>query len=133
MKQTSLKPLETAVIVVCMAVFGVAVAAWNEHTAKTELIVEQSRLNAEANEYRELKKRWSLKESQAVYAYLKSHPNRAKHEKRGGSVTMEFDNLSAVEFNRISNKILNSMLVVKKLTMKRDSGAKGSITVEFES
>lgn len=133
MKQISLKPLETAVIVLFLAVFAAAVAAWNEHSDKSELIEEQARLKADANEYRELKKRWSLKESSAVYAYLKSHPNRTKHERRGGTVTMEFDNLSAVEFNRISNKILNSMLVVKKLSMKRDSGSKGVITVEFES
>ena len=68
-----------------------------------------------------------------MYEYLKVHPNLIKEEKRGKNITMQFDHLSSLEFNRLSNKILNSMLMIKKLTLKRQGNSQGSIFVEFES
>ncbi len=133
MKPNSLKPLQTALIVAFAAVIVAGIAALKEQDAKEDLIAERINLGIQAQEYDLLKKRWSLSESQELYRYLQKHPNVTKNEKRGGNITMQFDNLSALEFNRLSNKILNSTLVIKKLTLQRNSNAKGSIIVEFES
>jgi len=108
-------------------------AAWYEHTKKEEVLEQQTLLETQINEYDSLKQRWSAEASQNVYAYLKSHPNLVKQQTRGGKSEMEFDHLSANDFDTLSNKILNSMLMIKKLTMQRASGAKGRIVVEFES
>ncbi|MDO9209067.1 MAG: hypothetical protein Q7T91_12535, partial [Sulfuricurvum sp.] len=80
-----------------------------------------------------VKTRWSHEASQNDLTYLKNHPSLTKEEKRGGSVYLEFNNLSSSEFNALSNKLLNSMLVIKKLTLQRNNASKGIITVEFES
>lgn len=133
MKPNSLKPLQTALLVAFAAVIVAGIAALKEQDAKEDLIAERINLGIQAQEYDLLKKRWSLSESQELYRYLQKHPNVTKNEKRGGNITMQFDNLSALEFNRLSNKILNSTLVIKKLTLQRNSNAKGSIIVEFES
>jgi len=133
MKITPLKPLNLAVAVTfCLVVVAAAVAV-NERSSLKDLLNEQMALQSQAHEVDELKKRWSLEESQSVYDTLKAHPNLIKEEKRGGKITMQFDQLSSLEFNRLSNKILNSMLMIKKLTLKRQPSSRGTIIVEFES
>ena len=133
MKITPLKPLNLAVAVAfCLVLVATAVAV-NERSSLKDLLNEKMALQSQAHEVNELKKRWSLEESQSVYDSLKAHPNLIKEEKRGGKITMQFDQLSSSEFNRLSNTILNSMLMIKKLTLKRQSSSKGTIIVEFQS
>lgn len=79
-----------------------------------------------------VKARWSAQESQNDLNYLKNHPSLLKQEKHGESIYFEFDNLSSSEFNALSNKILNSMLKIKKLSLKRNGVSKGYISVEIE-
>ena len=133
MKVTPLKPLNLAVAVAFCLVLVASAVALNEHSSLKDLLNEKLALQSQAHEIDELKKRWSLEESQSVYTYLKAHPNLIKEEKRGGKITMQFDQLTSAEFNRLSNKILNSMLMIKKLTLKRQGSSKGTIIVEFES
>ncbi|HEX5709757.1 MAG TPA: hypothetical protein VFX68_00310, partial [Sulfuricurvum sp.] len=80
-----------------------------------------------------IKTRWSRETSQSDFSYLTAHPNLVKNEKQGGSITLEFNHLSSSEFNAIANKLLNSMLIIKKLSLQRSSDSKGIIIVEFES
>lgn len=133
MKFTPLNPLNLAAAVIFCLVLITAAVAVNERSDLKDLLSEKIALQSQAYEYDELKKRWSLKESQNVYNTLKTHPNLIKEEKRGKNITMHFDQLSSLEFNRLSNTILNSMLMIKKLTLKRQSSSKGTIIVEFES
>jgi hypothetical protein len=55
-----------------------------------------------------------------------------KQEKHGNKYHFEFNNLNISEFDHLSNKIFNSMLMIKKLTLRRESGSKGSIVMEVE-
>lgn len=132
MKTLSSNPLTTA-LGVSLGVLLISIStAWYEHERKVEVLEEQTRLESQIKEYDSLKQRWSGEDSQRVYEYLKSNPNLVKHEKRGGKIEMEFDHLSADDFDTLSNKILNSMVMIKKLTMQRAGGARGKIAVEFE-
>lgn len=133
MKTTTSKPLLQAVVIVFALVVIAAIAALREHAAMDESTAQYESLSKDAKEYGMLKTRWSIQESQSVFDYLRNHPNRVKEEKRGGNIYLEFNNLSADEFNRLSNKILNSMLVIKKLTLQRNEASKGVIIVELES
>lgn len=121
--------LLTVLILVVISAMG---ALW-EHSAVEELRQEHATLMQQAKTIDLLKTRWSAQESLNELEYLKNHPNLIKQEKRGGNVYFEYDNLSSLEFNRLSNKILNSMLVIKKLTLRRNSASKGVILVEIES
>lgn len=105
---------------------------WGNSTVD-ELREDNAILSRQAKEIDLLKTRWSVQESKSDFEYLKNHPNLIKQEKRGGNVYLEYDNLSSTEFNRLSNKILNSMLVIKKLTLRRNNASKGVILVEIES
>lgn len=98
-----------------------------------ELQQENVTLSKQVDEIALLKTRWSTKESSNDFEYLKSHPNLVKQEKRAGNVYFEFDNLSSNDFNQLSNTILNSMLVIKKLTLRRNTASKGTILLEIES
>jgi hypothetical protein len=111
----------------------VAISALLENSAVTELRDNHATLIRQADAIDLYKKRWSSHESKKDIEYFKNHPNLIKHEKHGGNHTFEFDNLSLNEFNVLSNKILNSMLVIKKLTLKRNGESKGSIFLEIES
>lgn len=121
--------LLTTLALVVVAALG---ALW-EHSAVEELRQEHTALMQQAKTIDLLKTRWSAQESLNELEYLKNHPNLIKQEKRGGNLYFEYDNLSSLEFNRLSNKILNSMLVIKKLTLRRNSASKGVILVEIES
>lgn len=121
--------LLTTLVLVFISAMG---ALW-EHSTVEELRQEHATLMQQAKTIDLLKTRWSAQESLNELEYLKNHPNLIKQEKRGGNVYFEYDNLSSLEFNRLSNKILNSMLVIKKLTLRRNSASKGVILVEIES
>lgn len=133
MKQTSPNPLVTSVMAVSLLV--VLCGAWvvREHSALETLSEEHAALISQAKAYEELKSRWSGEESRSDLEYLKNHPNLLKQEKRGGNLYLEFGNLSSGEFNRISNTLLNSLLVIKKMTLRRDGASRGVIIVEIES
>ncbi|MDO9055786.1 MAG: hypothetical protein Q7U69_04510 [Sulfuricurvum sp.] len=114
-------------------IFVVATGALLENSAVTELRYNHATLIHQTQAINRYKKRWSTEESKSDIEYLKQHQSLVKHEKRGGNLYFEFDNLSSNEFNALSNKILNSMLVIKKITLKRNGESKGSIIVEIES
>lgn len=133
MKYFPMKPLAGAVLIALTLVMVAALWNLREYSAVQELMHEQEILSLQAEEYRALKTRWSANESPDDLEYLKKHSALLKEEKRGGNVYLEFGNLSSAEFNRLSNKILNSMLVIKKLTLRRDDASKGVIIVEVES
>jgi hypothetical protein len=114
-------------------IFVGATGAWLENAAVTEWRYNHATLIHQAQAIDRYKKRWSAQESKNDIEYLKNHSNLVKHEKRGSNLYFEFDNLSLNEFNNVSNKILNSMLVIKKLTLKRNGESKGTIVVEIES
>ncbi len=128
-----LKTLKSALLIVfflCMvAVIGVL---WiNSEVA--DLADEHANLSQQTKAINLLKGRWSLQESQSDVEYFKNRPNLIKQEKRGGNMYLEYDNLSASEFNLLSNRMLNAMLVIKKLTFRHDSSGRGVIIVEIES
>lgn len=106
-------------------------ALWENATVK-ELRNEHTALTQQTEAIETLKTRWSVQESQHDFEYLKNHPLLIKEEKRGGNIYFEYDNLSSQEFNALSNKLLNSMLNIKKLTLKRNGMSKGSIAVEIQ-
>jgi hypothetical protein len=114
-------------------IFFVAAAALLESSTVTELRSSHATLLHQTDAIDRFKKRWSTHDAKNDMEYLKNHPNLVKHEKRGGNHFFEFDNLSSDAFNTLSNKILNSMLVIKKLTLKQSRDSKGSIIVEIES
>jgi len=89
-------------------------------------------LTLQAKEIESLKTRWASSSSQNELTTLKTLPSMTKEERRGGAVYLEFTNLSSSDFNHIANKLLNSMLVIKKLTLQRNSGSKGFISVEID-
>lgn len=114
-------------------VFVVAAGALLENSAVSELRHNHATLIHQVHSIDRYKKRWSAQESKNDIEYLKNHTSLIKHEKRGGNLYFEFDRLSSDEFNDVSNKILNSMLVIKKLTLKRNGESQGTIVVEIES
>ncbi len=127
------KILTLSLLITLALVVVTALGALWEHSAAKELRQEHATLTQQTKTIDLLKTRWGVQESLNEFEYLKNHPNLVKQEKRGGNVYFEYDNLSLLEFNRISNKILNSMLVIKKLTLRRNSASKGIILVEIES
>ncbi|MFA5215811.1 hypothetical protein [Sulfuricurvum sp.] len=118
---------------VMVALIVLAGIGAREHSLAQELNEEHTLLLQQVKSIDLLKRRWSIQESQRDFEYLKNHPNLIKQEKRGGNVYFEYDNLSSSEFNILTNKLLNSMLVIKKLTLQRNGASKGYITVEIES
>ena len=127
------KALTLSLMITLAFVVVTALGALWEHSAVKELLQEHATLAQQAKAIDLLKTRWSVQESQNDFEYLKNHPNLIKQEKRGSNVYFEYDNLSSLEFNRLSNKILNSMMVIKKLTLRRNDASKGVILVEIES
>lgn len=132
MKYTPTKILISAVISTFLIAAVAEIWVIQEESAVAELYSEQENLAKQAKEYEVIKGRWFAEESKMELNELKNHPNLSKEEKKGKGVYLEFDNLSSIEFNRLSNKILNSMLMIKKLTLRRNEGSKGTISVEFE-
>lgn len=124
-------PLSIAITSLLIIIAGIfALNATSEYEASLE---NHTTLSKQVKEIDAVKTRWSIEASQNDLTYLISHPNLVKNEKRGGSILLEFNHLSSSEFNLIANKILNSTLIIKKLTLKRNSTSKGIINVEFES
>jgi hypothetical protein len=114
-------------------IFVVATGLLLEDSTMTELRYNHAILIHQTEAIDRTKKRWSAEESNNDIEYLKHHQSLIKHEKRGRNLYFEFENLSSNEFNILSNKILNSILVIKKITLKRNGESKGSIVVEIES
>ncbi len=127
------KAFTLSLLITLVLIVVTAVGALWEHSTVEELQQEHAILVQQSKTIELFKTRWSVQESLNEFEYLKNHPNLIKQEKRGGNVYLEYDNLSSLEFNRLSNKILNSMLVIKKLTLRRNSASKGVILVEIES
>ena len=127
------KALTLSLMITLALVVVTALGTLWEHSTVKELRQEHATLAQQAKAIDLLKTRWSVQESQNDFEYLKNHPNLIKQEKRGNNVYFEYDNLSSLEFNRVSNKILNSMMVIKKLTLRRNDASKGVILVEIES
>lgn len=127
------KVLTLSLFITLALVAVTALGALWEHSAVEELRQEHTALAQQAKAIDLLKTQWSVQESKNDFEYLQNHPNLVKQEKRGGNVYFEYDNLSSLEFNRLSNKIFNSMMVIKKLTLRRNSASKGVILVEIES
>lgn len=124
--------LTSALLAVIGLVLISSVWVLQQEKENANAAAEQVELLKQAQEYTALKSRWDAKESQSDLDYLKNHPSIIKQEKRGGNLYLEYANLSSGEFNRITNKLLNSMLLIKKLTLKRDGSSKGIIIVEIE-
>ena len=133
MKYTPEKTLPLAILTTFVLIIIVGIFTLSDSSSYEESVNEFGTLSRQAKEIETLKARWSHEGSQNDLAYLKNHPSLSKEEKRGGSVYLEFNNLSSNEFDTLSNKLLNSMLVIKKLTLQRKDDAKGIITVEVES
>lgn len=132
MKYPPLQSLRMAVLVsfiLCVIALLVSLSA---HSQYGEVSAEYKRVQMQAQEYEQIKNRWSIESSQSDFEYLKSHPKLIKQEKHGKKYLFEFNNLSGSEFDYLSNKIFNSMLMIKKLTLRQESGSKGSIIVEVE-
>lgn len=130
-----MKPKSLMLTLFITFILVVMASLWtlSEHSAVQELTHEQETLLQQTKEIGRLKSRWSTQEAQSDVDFLKNHPNLVKQEKRGGDVYFDYENLSMNEFDRLSNRILNSMLVIKKLTLRRNGTSKGIITVEIES
>lgn len=133
MKYTPEKTLHLAVLTTFVLIVIAGIFTLSGSSKYEESVQEYNTLSKQAKEIETFKTRWSTKASQNDLAYLKNHPSLSKEEKRGGSVYLEFNNLSSNEFNTLSNKLLNSMLVIKKLTLQRSNDSKGVITMEVES
>ena len=114
-------------------IFVFSIVALLENSEESRLRYNHALLIHQTEAIERYKQRWSLEESKKDIEFFKQHQNLVKHEKRGGNLYFEFENLSSDEFNLLSNKILNSMLVIKKITFKRNGESKGSIIVEIES
>jgi hypothetical protein len=133
MKYTPEKIVPLAILTTFFLIILAGILTVKGSSAYEESVQEYTALSGQAKEIESVKTRWSHEASQNDLTYLKNHPSLTKEEKRGGSVYLEFNNLSSSEFNALSNKLLNSMLVIKKLTLQRNNASKGIITVEFES
>lgn len=130
MKQNLLK--QTVLSVFILLIISI-IFALRENFIAVESQEENKILSKQIHEIVLLKTRWSTKESKNDLDYLKNHPNLIKQEKRGSNTYFEYDNLSSKDFNQLSNTILNSMLVIKKLTLRRNGSSKGTILLEIES
>lgn len=130
MKQNFLR--QTVLSVFVLLIISIIFTIW-ENSITAELQEENKILSKQLGEIVLLKTRWSTKESKNDLEYLKNHPNLVKQERRGGNIYFEYDMLSSKDFNQLSNKILNSMLVIKKLTLRRNGSLKGTILLEIES
>ncbi len=118
----------------CVSMMIIAILWFlKEHSTLQALAYEHTTLSQQAKDIGRLKKRWSTQESQIDFDYLRNHINLVKQEKRGRNVYFEYVNLSKSEFDQLTNKIFNSMLVIKKLTLRRSSDSKGTIIVEIEA
>jgi hypothetical protein len=133
MKYTPKNRLSLAVIITLVLIIITGIFALSSSSSLEESLNDTTTLTVQAKEIEGLKTRWSTTTSQNELTYLKTLPSMSKEERRGGALYLEFTNLSSNEFNHIANKLLNSMLVIKKLTLQRNSSSKGVIIVEVEA
>lgn len=115
-----------------LTLLGVVGMVW-ENSRYSGVMESYTQVQRQAQEYAQIKARHLIASSQDDFDYLEKHPKLVKKEKHGGTYRFEFDNLSASEFDRITNKILNSTLIVKKMSLNKNGSSKGSISVEIES
>lgn len=132
MRQIPLKPLSLAVLITFILFVIAIIVTLQLYFSYRDVVTEYKAVQAHTKEYDILKKRWSIDGSKNDIEYFKSHPNVTKQEKQRGKYRFEFENLSSSEFDRLSNSILNSMLMIKKLTLRKEGESKGVIHVEFE-
>lgn len=132
MKPIFQKWLPSAILATFAAGMIAAIAAMQAHSRYDEAVSESKALQTQAAEYVRIKQRWSLEASASDFEYLKNHARLSKQEKRGGRYRFEFDNLTALQFDHLANRILNSMMMIKKLTLRKNSDATGTIVVEVE-
>jgi hypothetical protein len=133
MKYTPENKLSLAVIITLSLILIAGIFALSSSSNFEESEKDYTSLTVQAKEIETLKARWATTTSQNELTYLKTLPSMSKEERRGGALYLEFTNLSSNEFNHIANKLLNSMLVIKKLTLQRNSSSKGVIIVEVEA
>ncbi|MCX6073112.1 MAG: hypothetical protein NTY39_02200 [Campylobacterales bacterium] len=133
MKYTAENRLSLAMIITLVLITIAGIFALSSSSSLEESQNDITTLTVQAKEIESLKTRWSTTTSQNELTYLKTLPSMSKEERRGGALYLEFTNLSSNEFNHIANKLLNSMLVIKKLTLQRNSSSKGVIIVEVEA
>ena len=133
MKITPEKILPLSVVIISVLILLAGIFALRGISDNEITLENHTTLSKQVNKIETIKTRWSHEASQNDLSYLTAHPNLVKNEKRGGSITLEFNNLSSSEFNKIANKLLNSALIIKKLVLKRNSASKGIINVELES
>ncbi|MFA6145308.1 MAG: hypothetical protein WCW84_05740 [Sulfurimonas sp.] len=133
MNYTPEKRLSLAVIITLSLILIMGIFALSSLSSLEESQNDNTTLSLQAKEIENLKTRWSTTASQNELTYLKTLPSMSKEERRGGALYLEFTNLSSNDFNLIANKLLNSMLVIKKLTLQRNTDSKGFISVEVES
>ena len=122
-----------AVIITFALLTATALYTLWQNSSLSTLRDEYTQTSIQTQQIALLKSRWSTMSSKAEFDYLKNHPNLIKQEKRGTNTYFEYDHLSMSEFNALTNSLFNSMLVIKKLTLRRDGTSSGVITVEIES
>lgn len=133
MKITPEKTLPLSIVTTTVLILLAGIFALRGMSDSEDSLENYTALSKQVYEIETIKTRWSHEASQNDFAYLTAHPNLVKNEKQGGSITLEFNNLSSSEFNTIANKLLNSLFSIKKLTLQRGSSSKGIIIVELES
>lgn len=132
MRQIPLKSWVQTALMSIIAVLAAGLWVWSEYTDYAENVNEYQNLQHQTQEYLSLKQRWKFDPSSETIIELKAHPKLIRQEKIRGGYVLEYAPLSAVEFNTLSNKILNAPLMIKKLQMRRTPNGRGEITVEFE-
>ncbi len=132
MNYTPEKRRSLAVIITLSLILITGIVTLSSSSSLEESQNDSTTLSLQAKEIENLKTRWSTTASQNELTYLKTLPSMSKEERRGGALYLEFTNLSSSDFNLIANKLLNSMLVIKKLTLQRNNDSKGFIAVEVE-
>lgn len=133
MKTDNLKTLKTLTLGAALSVLLAVGWMMNERNTHADLMEEYHAVKRDTSEYDALKRHRSAQENQNDLSYLISHPLLIKQEKRGGRLYLEYANLPSSDFNEIANRLLNSALVIKKISLTRQNGAKGNIVVELES
>lgn len=128
----TLRKLKFLLAIMIVLTLITAIAAIMQTSSVTQLRENYAVLTKQIGIIELVKTRWSAQESQNDFNYLKNHPSLFKQEKHGENIYFEFDNLSSSEFNALSNKILNSMLKIKKISLKKNGVSKGYISVEIE-
>jgi hypothetical protein len=133
MNFSTTKSLYSFLAVLFLLIIITIILKSNLKSTYEENLKEFTILKQDSKEFDYSKKHWSVDSSNIDFDELKNHPKLINHEKRGDKYYFEFGNLSSFEFDIISNKILNSTMIIKKLSLSKNENSKGNIIVEFES